>query len=89
VANQYVAASGSAPTYSKANTTTTTQAEPLARVTASVLNIRTAPDAHARIMTVLFAGERVHLLLRRGAWDEVQLLSGASGWANAKWLANT
>ena len=89
VANQYVAASGSAPTYSKANTTTTTQAGPLARVTASVLNIRTAPDAHARIMTVLFAGERVHLLLRRGAWDEVQLLSGASGWANAKWLANT
>ena len=88
VANQYVAVQGGTPAYSKANTTSTTQAGPLARVTASVLNIRSAPDAHARIVTVLFAGERVYLLLRRGAWDEVQLRSGASGWANAKWLAN-
>ena len=88
VANQYVALRNGAPSYSNANTTTTSQGGHLARVTASVLNIRTAPDAHARIMTVLFAGERVHLLLRRGAWDEVQLRSGASGWANAKWLAN-
>jgi N-acetylmuramoyl-L-alanine amidase len=58
-----------------------------ARVTASVLNVRTQPDSHARVITVLFAGEAVQVLARRTGWDEVKLRNGTIGWASASWLA--
>ena len=42
-------------------------------VTVPALNVRTLPDAHSRIITVLFSDERVQVLAQRSGWNEVKL----------------
>lgn len=66
----------------------TPQGAGFARVTAPVLNVRAQPDSHARVITVLFAGEAVQVLARGAGWDQITLRSGAVGWASAAWLAD-
>jgi uncharacterized protein YgiM (DUF1202 family) len=93
VSRQYVTALNDTPQVSKASVTTqgpsTARALPRGsvRVTASVLNVRNAPNATAHVISVLFAGEVVPVLARTGGWDEVRLSSGTIGWVSAKYLA--
>lgn len=93
VARQYVAPLNDTPQLSKASAVK--QESPPARtlpkgsvrVTASVLNVRSAPSASAHVISVLFAGEVVPVLARTNGWDEVRLSSGTIGWASAKYLS--
>jgi uncharacterized protein YgiM (DUF1202 family) len=89
VATQYLSQTLPAR-YSKASvvtgTTNTRSLAATARVIASVLNVRAQPDSHARVLTVLFAGETVQLLAKRSGWDQVKLRNGTVGWASASWL---
>ena len=57
------------------------------RVAATVLNVRVMPDNHARVLTVLFQGERVLVMSRQGTWAQIRLKNGDIGWASAEWLS--
>ncbi len=57
------------------------------RVTVPALNVRALPERHARVVTVLFSGEKVQVLAQRSGWNEVKLKSGTIGWASAQYLA--
>jgi uncharacterized protein YgiM (DUF1202 family) len=57
-----------------------------ARVAVPALNVRARPDEHAQIITVLFAGEAVHVVSRTEGWLQIELRSGTVGWASAAYL---
>ena len=59
-----------------------------ARVAVPALNVRLQPDARARVLAVLRAGEAVQVLARDGGWDRIELPSGTVGWASADWLSD-
>lgn len=91
VSLQYVAPLGTQP-YTRASTTTTQSGNPVAaqgtaRVTASVLNVRSAPQSEASVITVVFAGETLAVIAHRGQWLEVRLRSGAIGWVSTRFVA--
>ena len=56
-------------------------------VTVPALRVRTLPDAHSRVITVLFSGEKVQVLAQRSGWNEVKLKNGTIGWASAQYLS--
>jgi len=58
-----------------------------ARVTVAALHIRSLPDIHASIVTVLFSGETVLVIGQRPSWDEVRLHDGTVAWASAQYLS--
>lgn len=97
VARQYVAPESTTQQHLSPTSAVTQHARPSAgkpargtgRVIASVLNVRSAPSEHAHVISVLFAGEVVPILVRAHDWDEVRLHRGVVGWVSAKWLATT
>jgi uncharacterized protein YgiM (DUF1202 family) len=92
VALQYVAT-----TYFAKASDTTKAAAPavgkppatVAKVTSPALNVRSLPDSHARVVTVLFAGETVQVIGQRSGWDEIKLRDGATGWVSVRYLIGT
>ena len=65
----------------------TTVAGITVHVTVPALHVRSLPDTHSRIITVLFFDERVQVLAQRSGWDEVKLKNGTIGWASAQYLS--
>jgi uncharacterized protein YgiM (DUF1202 family) len=82
VASQYLS---SAPIVASGSSTAITGIT--VHVTVPALNVRALPDGHARVITVLFSGERVQVLAQRSGWNEVKLKSGTIGWASAQYLS--
>ena len=87
VALQYLAPVGASQTAGKQDANSTALVGVAGRVTASVLNVRSLPDSHAHVLTVLFLGERVHIVSQQGTWYRVRLLSGVAGWVNAAYIS--
>jgi len=56
-------------------------------VKATILFVRTAPNAHARVLHRLWAGDHVYLLATNRGWDYVALRSNARGWVSAAWVS--
>ena len=87
VALQYLtAATPGAQQATSTTGTTLTIGGRAATVTATMLYVRVARARNAAVLTVLFSGEIVRVLDTQGAWDEVQLRNGHTGWASADYL---
>ncbi len=82
VASQYLS---STPVVKTGSSTAVTGI--IVHVTVPALNVRALPESHARIITVLFSGERVQVLAQRSGWNEIKLKSGTIGWASAQYLS--
>lgn len=50
------------------------------------LSLRAAPDSDARLLAKLHEDEPLSLLAQRGAWLQVRLDDGRTGWAHGRWV---
>lgn len=58
-------------------------------VNADALNVRSCPDSHCRVETILYRGNTAKLVGQKGGWYKLLLSNGNKGWASASYLSSS